>query len=161
MCIIGGLVRGAEPLPEGRSPAPSVLQSSPAGAAREPSGLRTDRRRGRWLLANGFDDQADEVFGSFEQVLVERSVIGPSSAVGPVGEYVLDGRLEPIEPVVQSPEIVVGNHRLTGRQGEGGGPAAGFVGPLSMGRRAVAPGTPRPRRLVDGTLTPSAPGTLA
>ncbi len=95
--------------------------------------------------------------GGVDDMVVGGSVVGVPTGVGEIGAGVLEGGFEPIETVVQAPQIAAGHDDVSGRQGQTGGAAASFEGPLAVGGGAVLAWTSLPRSEGDRALAPGAP----
>jgi hypothetical protein len=59
----------------------------------------------------------------------------------------LDGGLEPVQPVVQSPKILLGDDGLPVRDHQRVGPPTGLVVPLPVGLATEPPWPPRSAQL--------------
>jgi len=89
--------------------------------------------------------------------VLESLPVGPGPGLAAeVGAHILDGRLQPVEAVVQRLQVRLAHHNLPGRDAQRVGPAACFVGPLPVRAAAEDPGAAGPGQLLDGPVAPAA-----
>jgi len=89
--------------------------------------------------------------------VLERLPVGAGPGIAAkVGAHILDGRLEPVQAIVQGLQIRLAHDGLPVWDPQRVGPAAGLVRPLPVRAAAEDPGTARPGQLLDGAVAPAA-----